>query len=160
MMTKAEEQKLLNKIKTLLEGADPDGYIAIAFRGCVEVAQTNIDNDWGCSLADRAESAEAKVEALELAGKQLQEKNRELQKQLEEQLAKQFSKSELSDLYNIISTERQTYYAQSKEMAKIIVERADNTESKEFKRAVENHRIAKRLMARADGLLEKLNTRW
>jgi chromosome segregation ATPase len=46
MMTKEEEKNLLAKIEKLLNTADPDGYVASAFRGCVDLAHRNIENDF------------------------------------------------------------------------------------------------------------------
>ena len=52
MMTKDEERKLLGKIEALLKEAEPDGYIDLAFRGCVDMARDNINNDWAVSPMD------------------------------------------------------------------------------------------------------------
>ena len=46
MMTKAEERKALEKIKKILEECGADSYIGMAFNGCVEMAESNIDNDF------------------------------------------------------------------------------------------------------------------
>lgn len=59
-MTKAEEMKLLEQIESLLAKAEPDGYVAEAFRGCVADARTNIENDWMISNASRYAEAEDK----------------------------------------------------------------------------------------------------
>lgn len=64
MMTKQQEREALKKIKNILEAAGEDSYIGIAFSGCVEDAESNIENDWACSMADRCESAEREVKTL------------------------------------------------------------------------------------------------
>lgn len=51
-MTKEESRTLLQKIEKLLGQAEPDGYIDLAFKGCVGLAYNNIDNDWACSPMD------------------------------------------------------------------------------------------------------------
>lgn len=38
---------------------------ATAFEGCFDLAAENIDNDWACSMADRARNAEKRVAELE-----------------------------------------------------------------------------------------------
>lgn len=78
MTTKAQERTALEKIKKIVNDLGEDSYVAMAFEGCFEIAEENIDNDWGCSLmqqvegnanrADaflrRAEAAEREVEYL------------------------------------------------------------------------------------------------
>lgn len=64
MTTKAQERKALEQIKKIIEGLGEDSYIGMALEGCLEIAQQNIDNDWGCSMKQRAESAESKVAGL------------------------------------------------------------------------------------------------
>lgn len=49
MMTKAEETKVLNKIEALIKSCGEDSYIGFAFEGCVEMARSNIDNDFANS---------------------------------------------------------------------------------------------------------------
>lgn len=63
-MTKDQERKQLEKIAALIQEAGADSYIGMAFAGCVECAEENIANDWGCSPLDRAEAAEKKLDAL------------------------------------------------------------------------------------------------
>ena len=46
VMSKDEEKALLLTIENLLDSADPDGYVAAAFRGCVDLARRNIANDF------------------------------------------------------------------------------------------------------------------
>lgn len=63
MMTKDEERALLAKIEKLLASADPDGYIATAFKGAAENAHRNIDEDAAYSDADNAEFYAGKLDA-------------------------------------------------------------------------------------------------
>lgn len=62
MTTKEQELKALTQIKKIVDGLGEDSYIGTAFDGCFEIAETNIDNDWACSMKQRAESAEKKIE--------------------------------------------------------------------------------------------------
>lgn len=57
MATKEQERKALEQIKKILSNLGEDSYISMAFEGCIEDAQTNIDNDWGCSMKQRYEQA-------------------------------------------------------------------------------------------------------
>lgn len=63
--TKQQERDTLDKIRKLVEQLGPDSYLAAAFEGCFEMAAENIDNDWACSMADRARRAEKRAAELE-----------------------------------------------------------------------------------------------
>lgn len=62
-ISKAQERKALEQIKNIVLGLGEDSYIGTAFEGCFEIAEENIENDWACSMLDRAESAERNIEA-------------------------------------------------------------------------------------------------
>ena len=59
---KEQERKALEQIRKIVEGLGEDSYIGRAFSGCFEIAQENIDNDWGCSLKGKWELSEARLE--------------------------------------------------------------------------------------------------
>lgn len=58
MTTKEQERKALEQIKKIVEGLGADSYIAMAFEGCFEDAEENIDNDWACSWKQRCADAQ------------------------------------------------------------------------------------------------------
>lgn len=64
MMTKQQEREALERIKNILADAGADSYIGMAFAGCVEDAESNIENDWALSMAGRWQNAEHKLEAV------------------------------------------------------------------------------------------------
>lgn len=63
--TKQQERDTLEKIRKMVEQLGPDSYLAAAFEGCFDLAAENIDNDWACSMADRARRAEKRAAELE-----------------------------------------------------------------------------------------------
>ena len=63
--TKQQERDTLEKIRKMVEQLGPDSYLATAFAGCFDLAAENIDNDWACSMADRARCAEKRAAELE-----------------------------------------------------------------------------------------------
>lgn len=63
--TKQQERDALEKIQKIVEQLGPDSYLATAFEGCFDLAAENIDNDWACSMADRARHAEKRAAELE-----------------------------------------------------------------------------------------------
>lgn len=115
MTTKAEEYKALEQIKKIVFALGADSYIATAFEGCFEVAEGNIDNDFACSMKQRAESAERQAqqkikeaEASKAEVKRLEGINKEMRRDLEgteQTLANERKQSaeEISRLNGIIS---------------------------------------------------------
>lgn len=61
-LTKQQERDALDQIAAILEAAGPDSYIGMAFRGCVDVARRNIEDDMGDSLVDRADHLAAQLD--------------------------------------------------------------------------------------------------
>lgn len=53
MTTKAQERKALEQIREIVEGLGEDSYIGKAFEGCFDDAESNIDNDFWNSMAQR-----------------------------------------------------------------------------------------------------------
>lgn len=68
MTTKAQERKALEQIINIVEGLGEGSYLSMAFDGCFEMAESNIDNDFGNSPKEaittlRKKYEEAKAEA-------------------------------------------------------------------------------------------------
>lgn len=61
MTTKQQERDALARIREILETLDSDGYVNTAMEGVLEIAETNIENDWACSLKERLDSAMAEL---------------------------------------------------------------------------------------------------
>lgn len=64
MTTKQQEREALAKIRKIVEGLGEDSYIGTALDGCLEIAEENIDNDFACSMKQRADGWEKKSEEL------------------------------------------------------------------------------------------------
>lgn len=62
MATKDQERKALEQIRKIVAGLGDDSYIGMAFEGCFEKAEENIDNDFGCSWKQEAESNRIEAE--------------------------------------------------------------------------------------------------
>ena len=151
MTTKEQERKALEQIKKIVENLGYDSYVAAAFEGCFEIAETNIENDWACSMKQRAESAEKKVEKLELDNRDLRnsvkvakenasKKITDLEEKVRELSEKKLSDDDLTDCKQLIDNE--VYEADRKRTAAAndIVLYAEATDSKEFQKAVRDHR--------------------
>lgn len=61
MTSKEQERKALEKIMNIIAGLGEDSYIGKAFEGCFEIASENIENDFFCSMKERADVAEKKI---------------------------------------------------------------------------------------------------
>lgn len=85
MTTKEQERKALAQIRKIVDGLGEGSYIGTAFEGCFEIADSNIENDFGWSMQQRAESAEKKAAAWLERAAELEKANRELQKKLAEE---------------------------------------------------------------------------
>lgn len=59
--TKDQERKALEKIRKIVEELGENSYVGTALEGCFEIAEENIDNDFACSMKQRAEAAEKKA---------------------------------------------------------------------------------------------------
>ena len=55
--SKAQEREALVEIRSIVESLGNNSYIAIAFKGCLEDAAENIENDWALSMYDRWQTA-------------------------------------------------------------------------------------------------------
>ena len=62
--TKQQERDTLAAIRHMIEELGPQSYIGTALEGCLEIAEQNIDNDFGCSMQQRAEAAEEQIATL------------------------------------------------------------------------------------------------
>lgn len=60
--TKEEERKALEKITHILESLGEDSYCANAFKGCVELAEKNIDEDALFNFPDRLQKKTIKFQ--------------------------------------------------------------------------------------------------
>lgn len=61
--TKEQERKALEKIRKIVEElGGSDSYIGMAFEGCFEIAEENIENDFACSMKQRVEAARKEAE--------------------------------------------------------------------------------------------------
>lgn len=78
MTTKEQERKALEKIRKIVEELGENSYVGTAFDGCFEIAEDNIENDFGCSMKQRAETAEEKLEAAGIIRGNLERENEDL----------------------------------------------------------------------------------
>ena len=101
--TKEQELKAVKKIRKIVESLGTDSYVGTAMEGVLEIAEENIQNDFACSMKNRAELAERElkdtssrlsgkinelqntIEHLQIEKKGLQAVNTRLLKELEKE---------------------------------------------------------------------------
>ena len=152
--TKEQERKALEKIKKFVTDLGEDSYISMAFEGCFEIAEGNIENDFGCSMKQRAESSAAEAAKY----KEMYEsavKDYEAEKRTVEELEQKVLTLEEAGAIKAILIDSKTE-AITEESARKIVEFADNPDSAEFKQAVQDNRHNKQLVEESEKLIQRI----
>ena len=123
---KEQERKALEKIKKIVTDLGEDSYISMAFEGCFEIAEGNIENDFGCSMKQRAESSAAEAakykEMYESAVKDYEAEKRTV----EELEQKVLTLEEAGAIKAILIDSKTEAIRRTEESARKIVEFADN----------------------------------
>lgn len=154
--TKEQERKALEKIKKIVTDLGEDSYISMAFEGCFEIAEGNIENDFGCSMKQRAESSAAEAAKY----KEMYEsavKDYEAEKRIVEELEqKVLTLEEAGAIKAILIDSKTEAIRRTEESARKIVEFADNPDSAEFKKAVQDNRHNKQLVEESEKLIQRI----
>lgn len=174
--TKQQERDTLAAIKKMVEELGPQSYLATAFEGCFEDAESNIENDFGDSYKRRCESAEEKLSAaqeeinrlkkqiermeldnrnLRIAIERVKKENSETITALREQA---LSPDDLETASKLLAKTVINLGAEVSNAAERIVEAAGEPESAAFKNAVNDHRAAQAELRCYTALLSRVNT--
>lgn len=148
MTTKEQERKALDQIRKIMQSLGEDSYINTAFAGCLEVAETNIENDWACSMKERAEIAEKKAEKLELDNRDLQNAIKRIKEESSKKItaleAQTLTAEDLTDCHQLANNAASEAERQMRAAALEIVTFAEDPAGGNFQNAVRNHRAAQR----------------
>lgn len=162
MTTKEQERKALAQIKKILDGLGENSYVGTAFEGCFEVAEENIENDFGCSMKQRAESAEKarskahdKAEELKAELKKAQEEMQRMSAELERVRKSRLAVEDVENLVALALERKASLEDEVKNAAIRIVENSEEPGSAAFKNAVSDHRDAKRAYEKYSLLIER-----
>ena len=156
MTTKEQERKAVEKIRKIVEELGENSYVGTAFEGCFEIAENNIDNDFACSMKQRAEGAEKNVEIISDEVMSIKSVVSELTTENERLKAKSLTTAEAGAIKAILSHSRLEAVAMADSSAQRIVELADNPDSAEFRQAVQDNRQSKKRLAECDTLIQRL----
>ena len=83
LATREQERKALEAIRKMVVELGPQSYLAIAFDGCFEDAENNIENDFGDSMKARWLHADAQLKAAKGTIEELKEQLEESKKDYE-----------------------------------------------------------------------------
>jgi hypothetical protein len=156
MTTKEQERKALEKIRKIVEELGENSYVGTAFEGCFEIAEENIDNDFACSMKQRAEAAEKNVEIIADEVMSIKAVVSELTAENEKLKAKTLTTAEAGTIKAILSHSKFETANLADSSAQRIVELADNPDSAEFRQAVQDNRQSKKRLAECDTLIQRL----
>lgn len=99
--TKQEEREALEKIREIVKGLGEDSYVAAAFSGCFEIAESNIRDDAAESLQGRLDLAWSSLSAAnQRTDRALEEAKEERQRRMNAERLVGTLQKELDDLYN------------------------------------------------------------
>lgn len=156
--TKQQERDALNKIRKIIEGLGENSYIGTALAGCLEIAEQNIEYDFGDSLQERLKIAEEKLRD-EIGEKQAA--RRDLEKataEIETLKKRTIDEDALADISRLLASKAMDLGKEVSNAAARIVDAANNPESAAFQNAVKDHRAAKADLERFTALLTRVNT--
>lgn len=166
--TKDQERDALATIRKIIEELGPDSYVGTAFEGCFQDAEDNIENDYGCSMKQKLESAEEDVKALKgkLAAAEerleefahLMDSLKEERSVLERKLAGQTLPAWLDgELRAFVGEAADRARESMASAAEIMAEMADAPQDIAFAGAVGSYRKAKERRDRCERMLSGLN---
>lgn len=156
--TRQQERDTLAAIHKMVEELGPQSYLAIAFDGCFEDAESNIENDFGDSMKARWLHADAQLNAANGTIEELKEQLEDSKKDWEAAhaaahiaadrkdaeivalRAQMLSPADLDDVRQLLSDRVNNEEHAAQKAAEDIVKYADQPESREFKNAVRMHR--------------------
>lgn len=164
MTTKQQERDALAKIRKIVESLGEGSYIGTAFEGCFQDAEENIENDFGCSMKQRLESAE-------FAEQHLREKLADATKKQAEDAAEiSRLKADLecarrsnlphplrAELLALMTEASDTARVSMASAAETMAEMADAPQDIAFKHAVEQYRKVRAQAERCERLLSDLD---
>lgn len=171
--TKEQERKAVEKIRKIINELGQGSYVGIALEGCLEDAESNIENDFADSMKSRLEHSEKRLREAQGRIAELEDKLSESEKDYEaahaaaHQIAEEkdteiaalrervLSSDDLETLLSLVTERISSLDSEVQNAAERIVESAGEPESAAFKNAVNDHRVAKRASDKYKMLLER-----
>lgn len=132
--TKEQERNALTKIRKIIDELGANCYLAMAFDGCFEMAESNIENDFADSPKENLAIAKKQIDKLQVEVDRLTAENEELQ-------SKVVSNESLGSALQALRDSIFRYQAEDKKEQTIIVDNAEHPELGVFQDAVRRHKF-------------------
>ena len=143
LATKRNERETLETIRQLVADLGPQSYLATAFDGCFDDAETNIEDDFAFSMKARYEFAELKIRELEAKLKQAErgiqeliQKDDERKVVLERMSSMVLPADDLEDLRQLVAAQVDEAKERAEAESATIIQLAKTPDAPEFKDAV------------------------
>lgn len=156
MATKEMERKALEKIRKIVADLGENSYIGKAFEGCFEIAETNIDNDFWCSMKEQVESAGKKAWVYRKKANNFAATLKANVNELDELRKKVIDDTVLEDVQTAIRRAIMSMEQEAADAAGQIVDMATSPDCDAFQQAVSKHRTAKRYIERYTELVSEI----
>lgn len=156
MTTKEQERKALAQIRKIVDGLGEDSYIGMAFEGCFEIAAENIENDFGCSMKQRADKAQEGADYYKRAAETFSAEAVKLREENEALKKRVLTTAEAGSIKAILYNAKNEAVEEAKKSAQIIVETAENPNSTEFQQAVSKNRAYTKMQEQYEVLIQRI----
>lgn len=156
MTTKEQERKALAQIKKIVEGLGEGSYIGMAFEGCFEDAEENIENDFGCSMKQRVDKANETAAYYKRAAETFSAEADKARAENEALKKKVLTTAEAGAIKAILNRVQFEAAHLANESAQRIVEAADDPTSEQFCQAVKDNRTGKKREEECQSLIKRL----
>ena len=152
--TKQQERDTLAAIRQMVEELGPQSYLATAFEGCFEDAESNIENDFGDSMKTRWLHADAQLNAAKGTIEELEAQKRSM----DEAEARRVTETDLVHLIRLAEEDLAEAEQRRDAAAQDILTYADDPACEEFRQAVAAHRNATSSVEAKKERLGRLNS--
>lgn len=161
--SKEQERKAIKQIRAIVDSLGENSYVGTALEGCLDDAESNIENDFADSPYGRWQYAEKKLEEAKAQIEELKakdaEKDRAIAKlgdKVAELVKNSISKDDLEIVIALTRAGMTETGAAVEKYAAQIVALADDTSSVQFCEAVRRHRQSKSCYDSYSDLLNRL----
>lgn len=148
LATKEQERKALEKIRKIITDLGEDSYIGTAFEGCFEIAEENINNDFACSMKQRAEKATEEAEYFKSIAERESANREEYEARVRQLEPKELTHPLQIEIHNAIIVGINALETEKDSLEKTIIEYAMQPLSEEFQNAVKRHTAVKEQISR------------
>lgn len=157
MASKNEERMAVQKIRNIVSELGDKSYVGTALDGCLDIAESNIENDFGESMKGRWEFSEKKLKKTLDRVDELEKKLEKCEKDRRDMRNRTLSEDDIEEITRFLSWNVVELEKDMENAARRIVEFAENPDSMEFRNAVDENREAKRCLENRKKIFSRMN---